>query len=134
MAVDMWTTGLARMAKAVRFRCSLFITVIAVALSVATLVDAQPAQPERVLLHAPRQEPGQLRLLTSGPMLTVAGGYPAVTMEEEGIASVARTSEQTRQFVRTTIEQGAVIIKVALEPGGESLSGRGSRSCGQTPI
>ena len=200
----MWTTGLTRIAKAVGFRCSLFIAVIAAALSIAILVDAQPTQPERVLLHAarlfdgermrtgvsvlvegdrvvrvdareaiaagdarvldladatllpgfielhahmqfrqvsadtvlqhgittvrdmggpvhaPRQEPGKLRLLTSGPILTVAGGYPAVTMGEEGIASVLSTPEQARQIVRATVEQGAVVIKVALEPGGES--------------
>ncbi len=71
-------------------------------------------------VHTPSQEPGQLRLLTSGPILTVAGGYPAVTMGEEGIASVVSTPEQARQTVRHTIEQGAVVIKVALEPGGES--------------
>jgi imidazolonepropionase-like amidohydrolase len=193
-----------RSLRAVRSCCALFITTVLAALTAATDVDAQPAQPERVLLHAdrlfdgermrtglsvlvegerivrvdareaiaagdarvldlgdatllpgfielhahmqfrqvsadtvlehgittvrdmggpvhaPRQEPGKLRLLTSGPILTVVGGYPAVTMGEEGIASVLSTPEQARQIVRATVEQGAVVIKVALEPGGES--------------
>jgi imidazolonepropionase-like amidohydrolase len=200
----MLRTEMDRSLKAVRSCCALFITTVLAALTAATDVDAQPAQPERLLLHAdrlfdgermrtgvsvlvggerivrvdareaiaagdarvldlgdatllpgfielhahlqfrqvsadtvlqhgittvrdmggpvhaPRQEPGKLRLLTSGPILTVAGGYPAITMGEEGIASVLSTPEQARQIVRATVEQGAVVIKVALEPGGES--------------
>lgn len=200
----MLRTEIDRSGRAVRSPAALFITTVVSVLMAATVVNAQPAAPERVLLHADRlfdgermrsgmsvlvegdrivrvdareaivvehareldlgnatllpgfielhahlqfrqvsadmvlqhgvttvrdlggpvhlpwQEPGQLRLLTSGPILTVTGGYPAVTMGEEGIASVVSTPEQARQIVRNTIEQGAVVIKVALEPGGES--------------
>ena len=63
---------------------------------------------------------GQLRLLSAGPILTAANGYPIATLgEDSGIAIAINTAEQARETVRGLIADGAVIIKIALEPGGE---------------
>lgn len=74
--------------------------------------------------------PGQLRLLSAGPILTVPGGYPLNVFahghhghgqgdgKEIGVALSNVTEAQTA--VGHLVANGASIIKVALEPGGES--------------
>lgn len=71
---------------------------------------------------------GQLRLLSAGPIITVPGAYPLNVhgarhdhAHSHGEVGVAVTSpEQARQTVRDLIAAGAVVIKIALEPGGEA--------------
>lgn len=66
---------------------------------------------------------GRLRLLTSGPIITVPGGYPIPVFGHHGhgdIAAVATSDEQARDVVRDLVKGGASIIKVSLEPGGEA--------------
>ena len=71
-------------------------------------------------LERQQEGPGQLRLLGSGPILTVAGGYPAVTMGEHGIARLIDSPDAARLAVQDALRGGAVLIKIALEPGGEA--------------
>jgi hypothetical protein len=70
-------------------------------------------------LHKPYGGDGSLRVLTSGPILTAPEGYPIPAMGAENIAMAVSSEQQARETVRTLIEDGAVVIKVALEPGGE---------------
>lgn len=75
---------------------------------------------------------GHLRLLTVGPILTVAGGYPFTVFGEQNdkqahhghgqgeIAAIIESPEQARELVRHLIKGGASVIKIALEPGGEA--------------
>ena len=77
-----------------------------------------------------RHEPGGLRLLSAGPILTVAEGYPLNVFGHAGhhhghgagveiaipLSSVAEAQAITRQL----LDAGVSVIKVALEPGGES--------------
>ena len=71
-------------------------------------------------LHPPRGGDGRLRVLTSGPILTAPQGYPIVLMGAERIATAVADEEEARQAVRDLAKGGAVVIKVALEPGGEA--------------
>jgi len=71
-------------------------------------------------LHRVEESPGKLRLLSTGPILTVSGGYPAVTMGEHGIARLIDSPEQARAAVQEAARGGAALIKIALEPGGEA--------------
>lgn len=71
-------------------------------------------------LHPPRGGDGRLRVLTSGPILTAPGGYPIPAMGEAGIARPVANSSAARRAVRELVAGGAVVIKVALEPGGEA--------------
>jgi hypothetical protein len=71
-------------------------------------------------VHPPYGGDGELRVLTSGPVITAPGGYPISEFGPESIA-VAVTSEQhARETVRALVKGGAVVIKIALEPGGEA--------------
>lgn len=70
-------------------------------------------------LLAPSGGDGHLRLLTAGPIITVPGGYPIPVFGKGYIAEAVRSAEEARLFVRKLVEGGAVVIKVALEPGGE---------------
>ncbi len=70
-------------------------------------------------LHKPYGGDGSLRVLTSGPIITAPEGYPIPAMGAENIAMAVSSEQQAREAVRTLIEGGAVVIKVALEPGGE---------------
>ncbi len=63
---------------------------------------------------------GQIRRLTAGPILTPTGGYPVPGMGSTGIAWQVDTPEQAAEAVTQLAEQGVSVIKVALEPGGES--------------
>lgn len=62
---------------------------------------------------------GHLRVFTSGPILTAPGGYPIPMLGQDGIAIPISTAEQARETVGVLIADGAVVIKIALEPGGE---------------
>ncbi|MDO9169074.1 MAG: amidohydrolase family protein [Methylobacter sp.] len=71
-------------------------------------------------LHKPYGGDGSLRVLTSGPIITAPDGYPIPGMGTENIAIAVNTEQQARETVRSLIDGGAVVIKVALEPGGEA--------------
>lgn len=71
-------------------------------------------------LHQPYGGDGSLRVLTSGPIITAPGGYPIPEMGAENIAIAVATEQQARETVRSLVDGGAAIIKVALEPGGEA--------------
>lgn len=71
-------------------------------------------------IHKPYGGDGSLRVLTSGPILTAPGGYPIPMMGETGIAIPISTAEEARATVSKLINEGAAVIKIALEPGGEA--------------
>jgi len=71
-------------------------------------------------LHQPYGGDGRLRLLTSGPILTAPAGYPIPSLGETDIALPVADEQQAREAVRKLVAGGAAVIKVALEPGGES--------------
>lgn len=62
---------------------------------------------------------GHLRLLTAGPIITVQRGYPISVFGKGWVAEPVQSAEEARQLVRKHVEGGAVVIKIALEPGGE---------------
>ncbi len=70
-------------------------------------------------LLAPSGGTGELRLLTAGPILTVPGGYPVSVFGKGFIAVPVESADEARALVRKLVEGGAVVIKIALEPGGE---------------
>jgi imidazolonepropionase-like amidohydrolase len=87
-------------------------------------------------LHKPMGGNGLLRLLSSGPIIQAHGGYPLNifgqghgaehgtdgTQSHEkygGIGLPVATVAEAEQAVEDLVAGGAVIIKVALEPGGE---------------
>ncbi|NOQ36777.1 MAG: amidohydrolase family protein [Methylococcaceae bacterium] len=71
------------------------------------------------IVHQPYGGKGNLRVLTSGKIITAVNGYPIPNMGAENIAIPVDTAEQARETVRKLINEGAVIIKIALETGGE---------------
>ncbi len=71
-------------------------------------------------VHMPYGGKGSLRVLTSGPIITAPNGYPIPQVGAKGIAIAVSTEEEARKTVRDLIQGGAVVIKVALEPGGEA--------------
>lgn len=71
-------------------------------------------------LHAPYGGDGSLRVMTSGPIITAPHGYPIPGLGEHDIAIPVANESQARETVRRLVAGGAVVIKVALEPGGES--------------
>ena len=71
-------------------------------------------------VHKPYGGDGSLRVLTSGPIITAPGGYPIPSLGETNIAKAVATEKEARATVRDLINKGAVVIKVALEPGGEA--------------
>ena len=70
-------------------------------------------------VHKPYGGNGALRVLTSGPIITASGGYPIPLTGEKNIATPVSTEKEARETVRNLIDAGAVVIKIALEPGGE---------------
>jgi imidazolonepropionase-like amidohydrolase len=70
-------------------------------------------------VHKPYGGDGSLRVLTSGQIITAPNGYPIPFVGTENIAIPVETETQTRDTVRQLIDGGAVVIKIALEPGGE---------------
>lgn len=71
-------------------------------------------------VHAPYGGAGSLRVLTSGPIITAPGGYPIVTMGAENLAIAVADEQEGRAAVKQLAGEGAVVIKIALEPGGEA--------------
>ncbi|SOD41130.1 amidohydrolase family protein [Nitrosovibrio sp. Nv4] len=71
-------------------------------------------------IHKPYGGNGSLRVLTSGPIITAPGGYPISIMGHTNVATEVSTEEEARTTVRNLINKGAVVIKIALEPGGEA--------------
>ncbi|GAB4255821.1 MAG: hypothetical protein Kow0065_04160 [Methylomicrobium sp.] len=75
-------------------------------------------------LLAPQGGDGRLRILSAGPIIQAAGGYPLNVFGGSGgydsVGIVAHSTDEARTIVRHLIEGGAEIIKIALEPGGES--------------
>lgn len=71
-------------------------------------------------VHRPYGGNGSLRVLTLGPIITVPDGYPISSMGTTNIATAVSTEEEAREAVRNHINGGAVVIKIALEPGGEA--------------
>lgn len=70
-------------------------------------------------VHKPYGGNGDLRVLTSGQIITATHGYPIPNLGAENIAIPVTTEAQARATVRQLIADGAVVIKVALEPGNE---------------
>ncbi|QPJ60926.1 MAG: amidohydrolase [Candidatus Nitronauta litoralis] len=71
-------------------------------------------------LHQPYGGKGSLRVLTAGPIITAPHGYPIPLMGAKNIAVAVSNEEEARKTVRDLVAGGAVIIKIALEPGGET--------------
>ncbi|WP_256214890.1 amidohydrolase family protein [Nitrosomonas eutropha] len=71
-------------------------------------------------VHQPYGGDGSLRVLTSGQIITAPHGYPIVTMGARDLAIPVASEAEAREAVRRLISQGAVIIKIALEPGSEA--------------
>jgi len=68
--------------------------------------------------HAPYGGKGALRVLSAGSLLTAVDGYPIPLMGENS-ATAIHSEAHARETVRQLVAAGAIIIKVALEPGGE---------------
>lgn len=71
-------------------------------------------------VHRPYGGDGALRVLTSGPIITVPGGYPINVFGSSDIAMPVSTEREARIAVRDLVDGGAAVIKIALEPGGEA--------------
>lgn len=80
-------------------------------------------------LHFPEGGIGELRLLTSGPILQAPSGYPLnlfAGRHGDGhhaanmIAIEVQDEADGRRLVQHFVDRGAVVIKIALEPGGEA--------------
>lgn len=71
-------------------------------------------------IHKPYGGEGSLRVLTSGPIITARNGYPISILGNTSVATAVSTEEEARETVRHLIDGGAVVIKIALEPGGEA--------------
>jgi hypothetical protein len=71
------------------------------------------------VVHPPYGGDGNLRVLTSGQIITAPNGYPIPNMGADNLAIAVSSEAQARQTVRDLIKGGAVVIKIALEPGNE---------------
>jgi len=77
-------------------------------------------------LQPPEGGAGQLRLLSVGPILQAAGGYPLNIFSGGGaggydqIGLVLGSEADARIAVQHLVDGGATAIKIALEPGGET--------------
>lgn len=71
-------------------------------------------------VHQPYGGDGSLRVLTSGQIITAPHGYPIVTMGAKDLAIPVASEAEAREAVRHLIGEGAVVIKIALEPGREA--------------
>jgi hypothetical protein len=70
-------------------------------------------------VHQPFGGDGGLRILTSGPIITAPNGYPISILGAKNIAIAVSSEDEARKVVRDLINQGSVVIKIALEPGSE---------------
>lgn len=71
-------------------------------------------------IRPPQGGKGNLRILTAGPIITAPNGYPITIFGNTHSAIAVSTAAEARQTVSDLAKAGAVIIKIALEPGGES--------------
>ncbi len=71
------------------------------------------------VVHQPYGGKGSLRVLTSGPSITVPDGYPVSVLGASSPSITVTTETEARAAVARNIEGGAVIIKITLEPGFE---------------
>ncbi len=71
---------------------------------------------------------GTLRILSAGPIIQAAGGYPlnifghsshSSSDPYDAIGIEVSTIEQAQKVVQDLVDGGSVIIKISLEPGGE---------------
>lgn len=67
-------------------------------------------------MQPPRASPGSLRILHAGPLLTAPGGYP-IPVFGRPLGLPFRGADGARKAVELVAENGAVIVKLALEPG-----------------
>jgi len=70
-------------------------------------------------VHKPYGGNGKLRVLTAGPLLTAPHGYPIPSMGRSNSVIEIQSEQHARETVQQLAQHGAVVIKVALEPGGE---------------
>jgi len=59
--------------------------------------------------------PGYARIISSGPMMTVSGGYPMVRWGVAG--TIVASPSDARQKAAQLLQEGAQLIKIALETG-----------------
>jgi imidazolonepropionase-like amidohydrolase len=75
-------------------------------------------------LLAPFGGEGQLRVLSAGPLIQAPGGYPLNVFGGSGgydqIGIPVGTVQEAEEVVQQLADGGAAVIKIALEPGGES--------------
>jgi imidazolonepropionase-like amidohydrolase len=86
--------------------------------AVTTVRDVGTAEAN---LPVERELPGRLRLLVAGPLLTTAGGYP-IPIHGSAVGGVVRNPADGRRFVRRLADNGAAVIKIALQHGFPMLS------------
>ncbi len=72
---------------------------------------------------------GTLRVLSSGPIIQAVGGYPlnifghgdhAPASPYDAIGVAVSTIEEAQKVVKDLVDGGSTMIKISLEPGGES--------------
>ena len=73
---------------------------------------------EYALVDTLALDPGLARVVAAGPFVTVPNGYPVVPWGATNVVTV-RGAEQARAAVNQLIDQGADVIKIALESGGD---------------
>ncbi len=96
-------------------------------------------------LHFPEGGDGRLRLISSGPIIQAPGGYPNNLFgggsdnhhANDIVGFEAADAAEGRHLVNHFAEAGAVVIKIALEPGGEHgapwSGGHGHNTGSDTP-
>jgi len=72
---------------------------------------------------------GSLRVLSAGPIIQAAGGYPLnifghgehdAAHQYGGIGIAVSTVEEAQKTVKDLVDGGSALIKISLEPGGET--------------
>ena len=75
-------------------------------------------------IYAPMGGNGELRLLSSGPILQAENGYPLNVFGGDSgfdkVGLVVKTVSEAESAVASLVAQGASVIKISLELGGES--------------
>ena len=79
-------------------------------------LGANPARPLFSIRDSLRQNPACARLVAAGPMVTVPGGYPMVPWSSPSGLAV-RSTDDARQQVTGLLDDGADLIKIAVESG-----------------
>jgi imidazolonepropionase-like amidohydrolase len=79
-------------------------------------LGANPARPLFSIRDSLRQNPACARLVATGPMVTVPGGYPMVPWSSS-IGLPVHSTDDARQQVTRLLDDGADLIKIAVESG-----------------